>query len=499
MPINPLTAIDFYKADHRSQYPKGTKYVYSNFTPRSSRLFQGSSLYDEKIVFFGLQGFIKSFLIELWNKEFFEKSKDEVIGKYKKRMDTSLGEGAIKMDHIEDLHDLGYLPIKIKALPEGSCVNIGVPLFTIINTQPKFFWLTNYLETVLSCEIWKSCTTATIAREYRKIMEKYATETMSPDAIIQFQCHDFSMRGMSCLEDARKNGAGHLLSFTGTDSVTSIDYLEENYNSDSSKELIGCSVPATEHSVMCMGGENSEIDTFKRLITETYPSGIISIVSDTWDFWKVITEYIPQLKSEILSRTPNALGLSKVVIRPDSGDPFKIICGDEDAEVGSPAYLGAVECLWNTFGGTKTENGFMELDQHIGLIYGDSITMERADKILKRLAEKGFASSNIVFGVGSYTYQYNTRDVFGIAMKATWGVVNDEPREIFKDPKTDSGTKKSAKGLLKVTQDSNGNFHLKDSCTLREESESLLKTVFFDGKLTKEVTLSEVRKLVQER
>lgn len=205
--------------------------------------------------------------------------------------------------------------------------------------------------------------------------------------------------------------------------------------------MIGVSVPATEHSVMCMGTEDSELETFKRLICELYPSGVVSIVSDTWDFWRVITEFTVALKPEILARQPNALGLAKLVFRPDSGDPVKIICGDPDAEVGSPAYKGAVECLWEVFGGTTTDQGYKVLNERVGLIYGDSITLDRAQRILEGLEAKGFASNNLVFGIGSFTYNYLTRDTFGFAVKATWGQVNGVGRELFKDPITDSGVK----------------------------------------------------------
>ena len=205
--------------------------------------------------------------------------------------------------------------------------------------------------------------------------------------------------------------------------------------------MIGGSVPATEHSVMCMGTKDNEIGTFERLITELYPTGIVSIVSDTWDFWQVITEYLPQLKSRIVARD------GKVVIRPDSGDPVKIIVGDKDAVPGSPEYKGAIECMWEVFGGTVTEKGYKLLDSHIGLIYGDSITLQRQEAILGGLKEKGFASFNVVLGIGSFTYEYVTRDTYGFAMKATYGEVNGEPRNIFKDPKTDDGTKKIRKRL----------------------------------------------------
>jgi len=363
-------------------------------------------------------------------------------------------------------------------------------MFTIKNTLSDFFWITNFLETILSCVIWMPCTSATIARQYRKILDGFAEKTGGDPELVNWQGHDFSFRGMAGLEAAMMSGAGHLLSFTGTDSIPSIDFLEEYYGADVEKELVGGTVSATEHSVMCMGTQNDEIGTFRRLVTETYPAGIVSIVSDTWDYWKVITEYIPVLKKEILARD------GKVVIRPDSGDPIKIICGDPDATPGSPAFKGSVECLWEIFGGTTTDKGYNLLDQHIGLIYGDSITIERCTAICEQLEAKGFASTNVVFGIGSYTYQYVTRDTFGFAMKATYGEVNGEGRPIFKDPKTDDGTKKSAKGLLKLTRDAAGELQMEEMVSAKEEQEGLLETVYKDGKLTKECTLAGIRALM---
>lgn len=488
MKINPLTAIDFYKADHRRQYPEGTTKVYANFTPRSNKL--ASMLpepYANKIVFFGLQYFIKHFLIESWSEEFFNKPKWKVVEQYKRRMDNSLGKDAIDWKHIADLHDLGYLPLRIKALPEGSLVPIGVPVLTIANTHPHFFWLTNYIETILSCYLWKAITSATIAYGYKQILMSYALRTGADLDFIKFQAHDFSFRGMSSLQDAALSGLAHLISFCGTDSVPAIDLAEDYYNADAEKGLIGCSVPATEHSVMCMGQEDGELNTFKRLITEVYPKGIVSIVSDTWDFWKVITEYMRELRTIICDRD------GKVVIRPDSGDPVKIICGDLDALPETSEYKGAAECLWDIFGGSINEKGYKVLDEHIGLIYGDSITPERADLILHRLAQKQFCSSNIVFGIGSYTYQYVTRDTFGFAVKATSGEVNGEQRNISKNPKTDSGIKKSASGLLRVEYENNS-YVLYENQEIHEELCGELKVIFIDGTLIKEQSLADIRK-----
>ncbi len=490
MYVNPLTAIDFYKTDHRRQYPDGTTEVYANFTPRSSRLGKVlKETYDNKVVFFGLQYFIQDFLINAWNDHFFNQDKAKVVSAYKRRMDHSLGKDAVDTNHIAALHDLGYLPLKIKALPEGARVPIGVPVLTIVNTHPEFFWLTNYIETVISSYLWKPTTSASTAFEYKKLLTEYAIKTGSPKDFIQFQAHDFSFRGMSSLQDAALSGAGHLTAFWGTDTVPSIDLVEDYYAANAEQEMIGCSVPATEHSVMCMGMKDGELATFKRLINELYPHGIVSIVSDTWDFWKVVTEYTVILKDDILRRN------GKLVIRPDSGDPVKIVAGDPEAPKDSPEYKGAIECLWDVFGGTITDKGYKMLDSHIGLIYGDSITLERAHAILEQLEKKGFASANVVFGIGSYTYQHVTRDNFGFAMKATSGVVNGERRDIFKDPKTDSGTKKSAKGLLRVEREGNS-YALYDQQTEEQEKKGSLETVFLDGKLINPVSLSAIRSRV---
>lgn len=219
---------------------------------------------------------------------------------------------------------------------------------------------------------------------------------------------------------------------------------------------------------------------FKHYITNIYPSGIVSYVSDTYDYWGVLTEVAPACKEDILNRVPDSLGLAKTVFRPDSGDPVKIIVGDPDAEVGSVQYKGSVECLWEIFGGTTNDKGYRTLNQRVGLIYGDSITPARCIAILEGLKQKGFASDNIVFGIGSYTFQYCTRDTLGFAMKATYVEINGEPKSIYKNPKTDSGTKKSAKGLLCVVKEK-GNYKLIDNATKEEEAKGELRVVFKDG------------------
>ena len=482
--MNPLLYTDGYKVDHRRQYPNETTLVYSNWTPRKSRI-EGI----DNIVFFGLQYFIKRYLIQDFQENFFNKPKEEISKKYTRRINNYLGVNKVGIKHIEDLHDLGYIPMVLKALPEGVSVPIRVPMFTMYNTLPQFFWLTNYFETLLSTTVWLPCNSATLAKQYRLILDKYAEETSSIPEFVDWQGHDFSMRGMAGLEASVMSSAGHLLSFKGTDTIPTIDFLEDYYNANSDTELIGGSVAATEHSVMCMGTNLGEQETFRRLITEVYPDGIVSIVSDTWDLWKVLVEYLPNLKEEVLARD------GKVVIRPDSGDPVDIICGNPNGKTDEEK-KGGIELLWETFGGVENEKGYKELDSHIGAIYGDSITLDRATQICERLKEKGFASTNVVLGIGSFTYQYNTRDTFGFAMKATYGEVGGEGREIYKDPITDDGTKKSAKGLMKVIKE-NGEYKLINQVSWEEERQGELKEVYRDGKLLIDDSLIEIRKRVK--
>ena len=487
--LRAVNAIDFYKSGHHQQYPTGTTEVYANFTPRSVKHLRiNEEFYDGKIVVCGLQGMINDVLTNLWKETFFFIDKKVVVGDYKRRLEQSLF-CEVNVDHISALHDLGFLPIEILALPEGSLVDPRVPVFTIRNTLPEFFWLTNFLETQISAEMWKVMTSATLARNVRHVIEHYNGLTCDNNGFIPWQGHDFSFRGLSGMHDAMRTGFGHLLSFYGTDTIPAIDYAETNYNG-AKCTIIGGSVFATEHSVMCMGGEETEIETFRRLIEDVYPSGIVSIVSDTWDFWQVVTNFTMILKDKILARE------GKVVIRPDSGDPVLIICGDPLAAPGTPEYKGAIECLWDIFGGTYSHKGFKTLDPHIGLIYGDSISPINLGEILKRLMEKGFSSDNCVFGIGSYTYNYVSRDSAGFAIKATSGVINGKRVTIQKDPKTDSGVKKSAAGILKVVKDETGNLKMVEDIPFEDQysADNEMQRVYYNGKIMgAETSLQEIR------
>ena len=537
--LNPLLNADSYKFNHINMYPSGITEVYSNFTPRSVTHLNVPEKYkNNEIVWFGGQAVVRD-MVDVWNDNFFEIGRgpigrisnpaelDSFIADFSRIIAPFAGSD-YKVDHLYALHKLGYLPLEIKTLPEGSHVPVGVPVVTVRNTMPEFFWLTNFIESYLSAELWKMSTSATIAKYYRDIGNFWYEKTGASVPFMDFAFHDFSYRGMSGSMDAIKSGAGHLTSFKGTDCVPTIPYLEYHYSGKDT--FIGASVPATEHSIQTAFEEN-DLEYFKSMI-RAYPTGIVSIVADGYDYWSVLTNVLPQLKSDIMNRQPDAMGFAKVVIRPDSGDPIRIIAGYTNNEVvfangnywlksdiisndfgdgecirnGAKSLTeeevkGSIEVLWDLFGGVNNEKGYRTLDQHIGLIYGDSITLNRAEEILSRLEAKGFSADNVVFGIGSYTYQYNTRDTLGFAMKATNIYRNGIDVPLFKDPKTDNGTKKSAKGLLQVQKVSStttepGKFVLFNNVNRMAEEAGQLTILFKDGRFHKHETLDEIRNRV---
>lgn len=552
MKVNPILNSDSYKQFHHLMYPEGMTLLFSNMTPRSYK-----RIGTDHSVFFGLQYELKEYLIRQWNENFFNQPIEKIKKEYKRFHKGFSGVDDIDTTHIEKLHALGFLPLEIRALPEGSRVPVRVPYYTIHNTVKGFGWLVNFLETQMSTSLWDWTTIATIGDIYRKVLNKWALKTTGSTAGVEWQGHDFSQRGRTSVETTF-NQAGWLLSFNGSDTIPAVLALEEYYNADMEKELIAASVPASEHSVMTSYGKEEEIEAFKRLLKQ-FPEGFLSVVSDSFNLWKVLTVFMPELKEQILARD------GRLVIRPDSGDPVDIICGKQyqifpttynaseyytldireqveeiivikgdyyrvnvvekwHRDVDGPYYVanftlltnygntpehkGVIELLWDEFGGTINDKGYKVLNSKVGAIYGDSITLDRAEEICKRLEAKGFASTNIVLGVGSYTMNYNTRDTLGIAVKSTYCEVETnkpkfegddnteiEQREIFKDPITDDGTKKSAKGLIAVHLE-DGEFVLKDQVTWGDvkSTENQLVPVFRNSELLVDHSLADIRK-----
>ena len=494
---------DFYKMFHNEAYHPDITKVYSNYTSRNGGW---SNVKDnDSVVFVGLQYFIKDVLIKEWNETFFDLPKKLAIGSLKRIVDNCLG-FSYDASHFEALHDLGYLPLNIKALPEGVSVPYGIPPVTFVNTVNGFQWLSNFIETVFSTENWIIQTSATTAKAYLKNTIQAFNKAGLTHDLVPFMCHDFSMRGMAGRHTAAMSGFGHLCSFAGTDTIPAIIFAEKYYNANVEKELVGASVPATEHStatsyIMSMSEEKgitkleAELEYVRYLMTKV-PTGILSHVSDSFDFWSFVEKGLPLLKDEIMARE------GQLVVRPDSGDPVKVLTGYTKEEVDASCcelsaceIKGLVQCLIEIFGSDTNDTGYKVLNSHIGAIYGDSITLERQQQIITRLMDKGIAPT-VVLGIGSYSYQYVTRDTHGSAVKATWVEKAGKGVDVFKDPKTDS-KKKSAKGLLRIEKE-NGKFVLYDQQTPEQEQQGLLETVFLDGKLVKETSLQEIRKRVKE-
>lgn len=481
---NAMLLIDFYKAVHAEMLPEKITKSVSYFTPRMSRVKRW-----DKVVMFGLQGFIKEYLIDYFNDNFFNVPFDEAIADYQRVMDATLGANAYNIEKIKKLHELGYLPIEIVALPEGTLVPIHVPMFGITNTHKDFAWLPQSLESLISAETWHPMLAATVGYTYRQIVNKYYDETCDDNIPRAKALGAFDFRGEECLQSATKAGAGWLLSFLNTATVPAIPYLENNYNCDCTKEPVGFGSPSTEHSVMCsnFAVDGDEITLLRRLLTEIYPNTSFSAVLDSYDYWNVIDNILPQLKPEILAHN------GCMLMRGDSGDCIEVV-------------TKTVFKLWDIFGGTVNSKGYKVLDPHVKAIYGDSITVQRCEKIYEILKENGFACSNVALGVGSFSFQCIeedgvlkpfTRDTFSSCIKATYCEIDGKPVPIFKNPK-DGGFKKSQKGCCVVYKFMN-NIVYKDEYTWEDANElpyQLLETVFKDGKIVKEQTLSEVRSVL---
>lgn len=474
-----MLSSDTYKQIHDRMYPAGLTKLVSYWVPRKSMLET-----QNKMVFFGLQAFIKEYLIEYFNDNFFALTKDEVLELYTDSMDIQIGKENYDLDKIIKLHGLRYLPLQIRALPEGVLVPMGVPCIEITNTHDDFAWLVQWIECILQVELWKPCCHATIGYMYRQIADKWYEKTVE-NIPSSMACADFGMRGMSCMDEATRCSASWLISFDKTSTIPAINYIDKYYSADCKNNKLGIGAVSTEHSVM---GANYSIDgnevTFvKRLLNELYPNTSFSMVSDTYDYWNMVNNILPQVKDDVMNHN------GKLLIRPDSGDIVDIS-------------IKTVEKLWEIFGGTVNSKGYKVLDPHIGIIYGDGCTLSNVDTIWSELEKCGFAANCIAYGVGAFCFSaivengeliVATRDTFGIAMKATYGVINGKKLMIYKDPKTDtSKLKKSHKGCCEVYTNENGELMCRDEL-LEMSNNTLLKTVFEDGKLVKEDTFLDIR------
>lgn len=484
---HPLLLLDFYKVTHHDQYNKDVQYLVSYFTPRMSRIKGQNSL-----VMFGLQAFIKTYLQDYFQREFFDKDLDDVLNEYSRVLDHTLGKGSYNLEKIAALHTLGYLPLEIKAVLEGTKVPVRVPMIEIKNTHPEFAWLVNTIESLMSAELWHPMVSAQVGVMYRDIVNHYYDLTVDSEIPRSRALGDFSFRGQECLQSAVASSAAFSLSFLNSATVPAVQWLEQLYACDVAKEPVIFGSISTEHSVMCSNYslDGDEVTFIRKLLTETYKDKSFSMVSDSYDYWNVVDNILPSLKKEIMEHD------GCLFVRGDSGDPVEIV-------------TETVRRLWKSFGGTTNKKGYKVLDPHIRAIYGDSITLQRCKKIYDILAHEGFACNNVSLGVGSFSMQCIedengelnpfTRDTFGIAVKATYGETSTNKFFIFKNPKTDSGNfKKSQKGICRVYKDQNGVIQYEDELYPNDlhNKENLLEPVFYNGALVREQSLSDIRDIL---
>lgn len=546
---------DFYKQAHAEQYPEGITKLISYATARMTRI--PKEMCGDKLTVFGIQAYVKDFLIERFNETFFNVPLEEAMAEYNEIIGPTFPIQYVNTGKFEALHKLGYLPVEVGCLAEGTRVPIRsafelpegqcqVPFMYIINTHPDFPWITEFLESVTSSEVWYPMAIANQAYYYRQIVNKWYGVTGCADAARKSAISEFGFRGGKSSDAAIKASSAFLTSFNKTATIPAIKYMHDYYGDPVGE--IGGGMISTEHSVMCSNfAVDGDEDTFlKKLFSEIYPAGAVSVVMDTYDYWANIKRCgAGELKDIIMNRE------GTVFFRGDSGDPVDIICGYNpkkyssltqvklsraDVSVGEPFYvedelryyklvkvdgkdeyvtvdekpvevMGTVELLWNMFGGTVNESGYKVLDSHVRAIYGDSITPTRAEQMYQRLAERGFASNNVALGAGSFSTQCAeapdgrlftfTRDSYGIAVKATWCADEHkgEERQLFKNPKTDTGKfKKSQKGLIYVTEE-NGEIVAYDGYTTETlpKEGNLLQPIFRDGKMLHEVSLNDIR------
>jgi nicotinamide phosphoribosyltransferase len=513
---NLLLTCDVYKMAHCRLDSPGLTKVYSYLCARSKKK-------SNDALFFGLQYYLKEYLEHGVSHE----DVQEFFDLYSSILGSSVPEDMQKK--FRDLADLGYLPIEIKAVPEGTIIDNQNVLMTMTNTLSEYSWLVGFLETNL-LKIWSPISVATASLKYKRLVTKFTQETSDSDFLLPFLIHDFGARGVSSEESAAINGAGHLVNFCGTDTVQAVKLLKDYYHGEG---LIGASVCASEHSKHQPFGPSAqgELD-YVELMLNAAPSGIVSVVSDAYDYWRMLTVTLPAVKDKILARD------GKYVVRPDSGDPKRILCGTaevypyldyaeemlasevridkkspvfqletnlkyyqcqlengifETVEVeATPEQKGTFRILDELFGSTINSKGYKELNPKIGVIYGDGMFYERYEDILKTMKEMGYANTNLVVGIGGLLLQQHNRDDLGFAFKATYAEINGEGCELFKDPITDPG-KKSHKGLMYLSQDFHGRYVTVDQCSQEDEKIGLLRTVFLNGKLVNETNLQQIR------
>lgn len=485
---NPCLMVDAYKLGHYFQMPPGIKTVFSTWTARSNKHHPDCP----KTVVFGHQGFIKEYLVDFFNENFFSKDIQKIKADFERKVGSIFSPTYASFDRFEALHKLGHLPIAVWGVPEGTLLPINIPDHVLYNTHPDFAWLPQYLEDIWSCHNWAPTTSATSAYYRRKLIHEFTTRMCEdPYTVARHMCGDFSMRGMMNEDAAYTSTAGHLVSFDRTATVEGNAYLEQYYGADIEHMPPGLGVPSLEHSVVCENVayykqhlcdgnlpermrakvhvammENwepnliAEMCFLMRLLTEVQPTGMLTYVSDTYDYWKVVSKVVPFLRDIIMERD------GCLAIRPDSGDPVKILCGDPAHEDPiSPEAHGTLNILLHHFGYTTNSKGYRVLPPNIRVIYGDAITSDIIRQVGGWCLNNQVSIENLAFGIGAYTYQYVTRDTRGFAIKATDAIFEDGELPLYKAPKT-AAWKSSPKGCVAVRREINGEPIMVDGLTL---------------------------------
>ncbi len=440
---------DSYKVTHHYFYPENTQKIYSYLESRTGSEFN-------KTIFYGLQYIIKKYLEGSVVTE-------EKVYEAKKIIDAHIGEGIFNLDDwLYIANDLeGKLPIRIKAVREGTPVNISNVMMTVENTDERCFWLPNYLESIL-LQIWYPSTIATLSAEVKKLCNFYLDVTNSNKDNLPFMLHDFGYRGASSTESAMLAGSAHLLSFSGTDTIPALTLPVNYYNTS---DIHGYSVQATEHSVMTSQGMDGE---FKQAINvvKHAKDGILSIVIDSYNYRNFLQNAciegheLNRYIKEFLDKKPR----NKVVFRPDSGEPVTTT-------------IDCLEIIEQGFGTRLTSNGYKVIDANIGLLWGDGLNYHKIRDILFGMKSNGWASQNIIFGMGGGLHTSVNRDTQRNAFKCSAQLRNDEWIDIFKKPLDSS--KKSKKGRLKLIKDDD-NYR---TVSIDSDGEDCLQTVFENGKL----------------
>lgn len=452
---NLILRSDSYKTSHWPQYPPGTQHVYAYLEARGG--FANSLMRDE-VVFFGLQYILKSY--------FSTPITMADIDEAEKRITAHMGPGIFNRagwERIVNVHG-GYLPLRIKAVPEGTVLAPLNVLMTIENTDPELFWLTNYMETLL-LQVWYPITVASISRRIKVLIKDFLEKTGDPSGL-NFKLHDFGYRGVSSQESAGIGGLAHLVNFMGTDTMIALETARVFYG----EEMAGFSIPAAEHSTITSWGEMHEVDAYENMIKQFGDGGLYAVVSDSYDIERACDEIWGQmLKDKVLNAK------ATLVVRPDSGHPSTVV-------------LSVVETLGRRFGFTVNEKGYRVLNK-VRVIQGDGINYDSIKEILENLEKNNWSADNVAFGMGGALLQQMNRDTLKFAIKASSITRNGRLFDVYKDPKTDSG-KRSKRGRLKLvkTEDGYQTFNVNESFGKDE-----LRTVWENGKLLIEDSLATIR------